>query len=84
MNTLAIIGYTAGVVGAVLTLMSKVKTDNLSDLKERVSILEKELVYRKEELEKERKDVHRQNVAKRKAIAKLKGKEGKNNKLHSK
>ena len=35
-------GYLALVVGAVLVLRSRVKTENLKDLKERVEILEKE------------------------------------------
>ena len=39
---ITISGYVSLVVGAVLVLMSKVKTDNLNDLKERVEILEKE------------------------------------------
>lgn len=62
MTPLAIIGYGAGVVGAVLTLMSKVKNDNLSDLKERVGILEKE-----------REDARQLHLENQKAIANLDG-----------
>jgi len=64
-------GYFALVVGAVLVLRSKIKTDNLRDLKERVEILEKELVYSKEALEKEREQARQQHVTNREAIARL-------------
>ena len=43
------IGYAGYVVGAVLVLTSKTKSDNLKDLKERVEILEKERDYAKQE-----------------------------------
>lgn len=49
-------------MGAVLTLMSKVKNDNLSDLKERVGILEKE-----------REDARQLHLENQKAIANLDG-----------
>lgn len=71
MTPLAFIGYATGIVGAILTLMSKVKNDNLVDLKERVAILEKELVYSKAALEKERKEAQNQHVKNREAIAEL-------------
>jgi esterase/lipase len=59
---ITISGYISLVVGAVLVLMSKVKTDNLNDLKERVEILEKELKY-----------AHSQHVDNQKAISNLEG-----------
>ena len=59
---ITISGYISLVVGAILVLMSKVKTDNLNDLKERVDILEKELRYAKDE--------HMEN---QKAISNLQG-----------
>ena len=57
-----IIGFGALVAGAVLILMSKVKTDNLNDLKERVAILEQE-----------REEARKQHVENQKAIAHLEG-----------
>lgn len=59
---LNIAAYTALALGAYLTVKSKVKTDNLNDLKDRVAILEKELKYAKDE--------HRENE---KAISNLQG-----------
>lgn len=55
-------GYISLVVGAVLVLMSKVKTDNLNDLKERVEILEKE-----------REDAREQHIENQRAISNLEG-----------
>jgi len=57
-----IIAYAALVLGAILILKSKVKTDNLSDLKQRVEILEKEREYARE-----------QHLENQKAIASLEG-----------
>jgi hypothetical protein len=55
MSPLEIIGYAGYVVGAVIILASKTKSDNLKDLKERVEILEKERDYAKaEHLENQR------------------------------
>lgn len=57
-----IIGYMMGVVGAILIITSKTKTDNLADLKERVEILEKEREYARE-----------QHIENQKSIANLEG-----------
>lgn len=57
-----IIGFGALVAGSVLILMSKVKTSNLNDLKERVSILEQE-----------REEARRQHIENQKAISNLEG-----------
>jgi len=57
-----ITGYFALVVGAILILRSKVKTDNLKDLKERVEILEKEREFARE-----------QHLENQKAISNLEG-----------
>lgn len=62
MDILTIIGYALGVGGAVLILTSKVKSDNLADLKERVAILEKE-----------REEAKAQHLENQKAIANLEG-----------
>lgn len=62
MDVLTIIGYALGVGGAVLILTSKVKSDNLADLKERVGILEKE-----------REEAREQHLENQKAIANLEG-----------
>lgn len=59
---ITISGYIALAMGAALSLMSKVKNDNLSDLKDRVDILEKELKY-----------AHNQHVDNQKAISNLEG-----------
>lgn len=59
---ITISGYISLVVGAVLVLMSKVKTDNLNDLKERVEILEKE-----------REDAREQHIENQRAISNLEG-----------
>lgn len=61
-NFLSVTGYVAGVVGAVLILASKTKTDNLNDLKERVEILEKE-----------REFARLQHLENQKAISNLEG-----------
>lgn len=55
-------GYLALVGGAYLILKSKVKTDNLKDLKDRVEILEKE-----------REEARKQHLENQKAIANLEG-----------
>lgn len=62
MTAWEIIGYAGYVVGAVIVLASKTKSDNLKDLKERVEILEKERKYADER--------HLQN---QKAISNLEG-----------
>lgn len=62
MEVFTYIGYTVGVIGAALTLASKTKTDNLTDLKQRVEILEKEREYAKQ-----------QHLDNQKAIAHLEG-----------
>lgn len=61
-TAITISGYIALAIGAALSLMSKVKNDNLSDLKDRVEILEKELKY-----------AHDQHVDNQKAISNLEG-----------
>ena len=70
---ITITGYVGFVTSAVLILTSKVKTSNLNDLKERVEILEKELVYSKQLLETERKEANSRHVDNQKAIANLEG-----------
>ena len=62
MTVLEIIGYTGYVVGAVVILMSKTKTDNIKDLMDRVAILEKEREYSRE-----------QHIDNQKAISNLEG-----------
>lgn len=62
MDVVTILGYAVGVVGAILALTSKTKSDNLADLKQRVEILEKEREYAKE-----------QHVENLKSIANLEG-----------
>lgn len=57
-----IAGYAALVVGAILVLASRVKTENLKDLKERVEILERE-----------REEARQQHLENQKAIANLEG-----------
>lgn len=59
---ITVTGYISLVISAILVLTSKVKTDNLNDLKERVDILEKELKY-----------AHDQHNDNQKAIANLEG-----------
>lgn len=61
-NFLSIIGYLVGVAGAITVVFSKVKTDNLNDLKERVEILEKE-----------REEARKQHIENQKAISNLEG-----------
>lgn len=57
-----IISFSVLVAGSAMILLSKVKTDNLNDLKERVEILEKE-----------REESRRQHIDSQKAIANLGG-----------
>ena len=59
---LNILGALSLVGGAYLVLKSKVKTDNLNDLKERVEILERE-----------REEARQQHIENQKAIANLEG-----------
>ena len=61
-NFLSIIGYLVGVAGAITVVFSKVKTDNLNDLKERVAILESE-----------REFARQQHIENQKAISNLEG-----------
>jgi hypothetical protein len=62
MTPVEIIGYVGYVVGAVIVLTSKTKTDNIKDLLQRVEILEKERDYAKE-----------QHLVNQKAISNLEG-----------
>ena len=57
------LGYLVGVAGAVVMIFSKVKNENLRDLKERVEILEKE-----------RAEAQSQHIINQKAISVLEGK----------
>lgn len=59
---LNILGIISLVGGAYLVLMSKIKTDNLNDLKERVEILEKE-----------REFARQQHIENQKALSNLEG-----------
>jgi hypothetical protein len=61
-NIIVWTGYLVGLGGAFSIIFSKVKNDNLSDLKERVAILEKE-----------REEARDQHVANQRAIANLEG-----------
>lgn len=61
-NFISALGYLLGVAGAITVLFSRVKTDNLHDLKERVEILEKE-----------REFARLQHLENQKAIANLEG-----------
>lgn len=58
----AVGGYVSIVFSSILVLMSKVKTNNLNDLKERVDILEKE-----------REEAKALNMSNQKAISNLEG-----------
>ncbi len=71
MTAIELIGYTGYVVGAAVILASKIKTDNLKDLRDRVEILEKELDYSRKQLEAERKEATKQHIANAKAIGEL-------------
>ena len=62
MTAIDVIGYAGYVIGAVVILFSKTKSDNIKDLIERVSILEKEREY-----------ARNQNLENQKAIANLEG-----------
>lgn len=62
MKAVEIIGYVGYVIGALVILTSKTKSDNLADLKQRVEILEKEREYANE-----------QHLANQKAISHLEG-----------
>lgn len=62
MNPIEIIGYIGYVVGAVIILSSKTKSDNIKDLMQRVEILEKERV-----------DAREQHLENQKAISNLEG-----------
>lgn len=62
MTALEIIGYAGYVIGAVVILASKTKTDNIKDLMDRVQILEKE-----------RENAREQHIDNQKAIANLEG-----------
>ena len=61
-NFISALGYLVGVAGAITVLFSRVKTENLSDLKERVEILEKE-----------REFARQQHIENQKAISNLEG-----------
>lgn len=62
MTAVEIIGYIGYILGAVVLLMSKTKSDNIKDLIDRVAILEKEREYSRE-----------QHVGNQKAISHLEG-----------
>ncbi len=62
MTAIEIVGYVGYVVGAVVILASKTKSDNIKDLMERVNILEKEREYARS-----------QHIENQKAIANLEG-----------
>lgn len=63
MNTfLSVVGYAVGVAGAFTIIFSRVKTENLSDLKDRVEILEKE-----------REEARQEHIENQKAFANLEG-----------
>lgn len=49
MTAIEIVGYAGYIIGAVVILFSKTKSDNIKDLLERVGILEKEREYAREE-----------------------------------
>lgn len=61
-NFISALGYLVGVAGAITVVFSKIKTDNLNDLKERVAILEQE-----------REEARRQYQENQKAISNLEG-----------
>lgn len=62
-GTFSIIGYAVGLAGVALTVFSRVKNENLKDLKDRVDILEKE-----------REQARSQHLESQKAISALEGK----------
>ena len=72
-NFISVLGYLVGVAGAITIIFSRVKTENLNDLKDRVEILEKELLYSRQQLEKEQQEARKQHIVNQKAIAKLEG-----------
>jgi len=61
-NFLSAIGYLVGVAGAITIIFSRVKTENLSDLKDRVELLERE-----------REEARKQHIENQKAISNLEG-----------
>ena len=73
LNFTSVIGYILGVAGAITILFSRVKNENLKDLRARVEILENERKEYKELLETEREQARKQHVSNREAIAKLQG-----------
>lgn len=61
-NFLSALGYLVGVAGAITIIFSRVKTENLADLKDRVELLERE-----------REEARKQHIENQKAIANLEG-----------
>lgn len=70
---LTLMGYLVGVVGAITVIFSKVKNENIKDLRTRVGILEKERAEYKQLLDNEREQSRQQHIENSKAIAKLEG-----------
>jgi len=62
MTAVEIIGYVGYIVGGVIIIFSKTKTDNIKDLMDRVKILESD-----------REDARRQHMENQKAISNLEG-----------
>ena len=71
MTILEVVGYGGYVIGGVIALASKVKNDNLKDLKDRVEILEKEREDYKQLLITEREQSIKQHTENRESIARL-------------
>jgi hypothetical protein len=72
LNLTSLIGYLIGLAGAIVVIFSRVKNENLKDLRERVAILENEREEYKKLLLKEREEAANQHIANREAIAALK------------
>ncbi len=70
-NFISILGYLVGVAGAITIIFSKVKNENLKDLRARVEILEKERADYKELLTTEREQSKKQHIQNRESIARL-------------
>jgi len=62
-TTISTLGYLVGVAGAITVIFSRVKTENLKDLKERVDILERD-----------REEARKQHLENQKSISMLRGK----------
>ena len=73
MDVFATIAVVVAIIGAWYGIKSKVKDDNLKDLKDRVAILENERQELKDLISKEREIAAEQHLQNQKAISNLEG-----------